>query len=156
MKLLSGQGLVEGDVVGLCSENSVEMACIVYAALYLGLTLSTLNFLYSPAELRHMITLTTPKIVLCSPTVESVVVQVVASSDLATTPVVVIGSTKRSASTSTVQLFSDTADRPIPQLAQVDPFENVAGIFSSSGTTGLAKGVSITQGSFNFNVKVIG
>lgn len=157
MKVLSAQGLVEGDVVGLCSENCVEMACIVYATLYLGLTLSPLNFLYSPSELRHMITLTRPKIVFCSSTVETVLVKVVAAtSDLFPSQVVVIGSTKQLAPKSTQDLFAASVHTSIPPITIVDPAENILGIFSSSGTTGAAKGVSITQRSFHFDVLVIG
>lgn len=132
------------------------MVCIVYAALYLGLTINPLNYNYTRSELRHMISLTEPKIIFCSSTTEEILVQLVTTDeDLATTTIVVIGFRKECAPKSTVQLFAESAAEPLPPMAIVDPNESVAGIFASSGTTGLAKGVSISQAAFNFNVLVV-
>ena len=141
-------------MVGLCSENSVEMACIVYACLYLGLTVSPWNFLYTERELEHMIRITLPKIIFVSVVVEPVVIKAVESSlagaVVAAEPplTVVIGAAKKAAMKSTVELFSETSKNPVPPITKVDQLENVAGIFASSGTTGAAKGVAVTQNAF--------
>lgn len=152
VKILSSLGLKEGDVVGLCSENSVDMACIVYSTLYLGLTLSPLNFLYSPQEFQHMVQITRPKIILCSRVTETVLVNSVGQSGAL---IVVIGSEKKLASKSTAELFSETSKLPLPPIRKVNSAENVAGIFSSSGTTGAAKGVAITQRAFLYDLQLI-
>lgn len=158
MKTLVELGVTEGDVVSVCSPNSIEMACIVYATLYLGLAISPLNFMYSRNELKHMITLTKPAVIFCSSLVESVIADVVATQIDFSTLVVVIGKTKRQAQLTTSQLLYKSSYRDIKDIPirKVNTEENVAGIFSSSGTTGLPKGVSITQSTFHFNFTVGG
>lgn len=145
VKALSAAGLTEGDVVGVCSENTVDMACIVYATLFLGLTLNPLNFLYTAQELKHMTEITRPKIIFCAPIVEPVMVKSVAGSG---SLIVVIGEEKSGTHKSTFELFTESEKYPVPPITKVNPEENVAGIFSSSGTTGSAKGVAVTQKAF--------
>lgn len=145
VKVLQKLGLKEGDVVGLCSENSVEMAAIVFATLYLGLTLNPLNFLYSPSELKHMISVTGPKVIFCSSVVEIVLATI-------NTPLlIVIGQQKKFAGKTTEELLVETASDPMPAIRKVDSSENVVAIFSSSGTTGPAKGVALSQRSYHYH-----
>lgn len=152
VKILSSLGLREGDVVGLCSENTVEMACIVYSTIYLGLTLSPLNFLYSTAEYQHMVKITSPKIIFCSPVVEAGLVKSLSKNG---TLIVVIGNKKTVAPKTTEELFMETEGSLLPGITKVHPAENVAGIFSSSGTTGAAKGVACTQKCFLVDVHLV-
>lgn len=159
VQIIHSFGLQEGDVVGLCSENTIDMACIVYATLYLGLTLNPLNFLYTRAELRHMLSLTRPSIMFCSPAVEQLIVKTLSEDFPASARplVIVIGDEKKFATNSTEELFKTTAKQSMEKIpiCKVNPEENIAGIFSSSGTTGAAKGVSIAQAAFNFNLQVV-
>lgn len=162
VRILDQLGATEGDVISLCSENAIEMVYIFYAALYLGLTVSPLNYLYTRSELQHMLTLTRPRIIFCSPMVEESIVDTVKASDKDFHPmVIVMGEISKFSSSkikTTAELLKivdkETHQKEIP-IRQVDSEKNIAGIFASSGTTGLPKGVCITQSAFYLNILLV-
>lgn len=47
---LQSEGVVEGDVVALCSENRIDFTCALFGAIYLGATVAPLNLTYSESE----------------------------------------------------------------------------------------------------------
>lgn len=44
---LQAEGVRQGDVVGLCSENRIDFPCVLFGAMYLGATVAPLNLTYS-------------------------------------------------------------------------------------------------------------
>lgn len=136
-------GISEGDVVAVCTENQVELICLFYAALYLGITVAPMNFLNSVKEMTHSMALTKPKIVFCTSIAENIVMQVVKKLDCIE-EVVVFGKNKTLANRSSSDYLEVELDVEI-SAKKVDPATNIALILSSSGTTGASKGVLITQ-----------
>lgn len=47
---LQHEGVGEGDVVGLCSENRIDFPCALLGAIYLGATVAPLNLTYSESK----------------------------------------------------------------------------------------------------------
>lgn len=152
VKVLNHLGMHEGDVVGLCSDNTVDMACIVYACLYLGITANPLNFLYLPNEVTHMWHITQPKIVFCSSAVVDLLIRATEMISNAPTIVVVGSGQPGLGNKTTEELFKETAAHLVPAITKVDVVANIIGLFSSSGTTsGLPKGVALTQKTYFVN-----
>lgn len=99
-----------------------------------------------------MVKITSPKIIFCSPVVEAGLVKSLSKNG---TQIVVIGNKKTVAPKTTEELFMETEGSLLPGITKVHPAENVAGIFSSSGTTGAAKGVACTQKCFLVDVHLV-
>lgn len=47
---LQREGVREGDVVGLCSENRIDFTCALFGAIYVGATVAPLNLTYSESK----------------------------------------------------------------------------------------------------------
>lgn len=46
-KCLQAKGIIEGDVISICSENRCEYPVVFFAAVYLGATVAPLNVTYN-------------------------------------------------------------------------------------------------------------
>ncbi|XP_055700084.1 uncharacterized protein LOC129799858 [Phlebotomus papatasi] len=147
-EIMHAEGLREGDVIGLCSENRLDFPCVLFGAFYLGVTVAPLNLTYSDNELNHALNLSKPKFIFASPYVIEKVAQVSKKNSFIR-KVVVFG--EDNFSLKGVQCSKDfLANKRIPKSANfrakpVNMKDNVALILCSSGTTGLPKGVQLTQ-----------
>lgn len=47
---LQAEGVQEGDVVGLCSENRMDFTCALFGTILLGATVAPLNLTYSECK----------------------------------------------------------------------------------------------------------
>ncbi|XP_055700083.1 uncharacterized protein LOC129799857 [Phlebotomus papatasi] len=140
-------GIKAGDVIGICSENRIEFPFTIYAAFLIGATITTINLLYTEREMNHTIQLTRPKVIFGSELVVerlqdvsrkfSFIEKIIQYGD---TPIV-----------KGILVFEDILkDRRYakPEEEHVNPPEDLnrnALIMMSSGTTGLPKGVQITE-----------
>lgn len=144
---LRRMGIKEGDVVGITSENCIEIPLIVFGAYFLGAAITTCNLTYTEEEMRHAMNLSRPSIVFASPfavfNLEPVVKDcpfIKALIQFGEVPLL-----------EGVLMFSDIiADATLKMPANFKPApvnmqDNVAMIMLSSGTTGMPKGVEITQ-----------
>lgn len=52
---LQHEGIKEGDVVGLCSENHIEFVAVLFGTMYLGATLAPFNITYSEGRMHILI-----------------------------------------------------------------------------------------------------
>lgn len=140
-------GIVEGDVIGITSENCIEIPLIVFGAYFLGAAITTCNLTYTEDEMRHALNLSKPKIVFASPyavfNLEPVVKNcpfIKALIQFGEMPLL-----------DGVQMFQEIISDPTLQMppgfkpVPVDITNRVGMIMLSSGTTGLPKGVEITQ-----------
>ncbi|XP_035781245.1 luciferin 4-monooxygenase-like [Anopheles albimanus] len=149
-------GVRSGDAVGLASENRLEFPVVVIGAFLLGASVAPVNLTYSEPEFEHAFKLSRPRIVFASPYAADRIVAV-ASRRRDLIPLVVLFSEDEEtigddpAAGQFVKLLgqflapvSSVNPRTL-DLAPTDVHEHVALIMCSSGTTGLPKGVQLTQ-----------
>ncbi|KAJ9585733.1 hypothetical protein L9F63_002523 [Diploptera punctata] len=130
------RGIRPGDVVAICSENNLDFVLPVLAAYYIGATCATLNPNYTTRELEHALKISKPCIVFASQRALHKIVEV-SHSISEIREIVGFGKTFPS-------LLQDTS-RSFKPTDEDDPDVVTATILYSSGTTGLPKGVMITQ-----------
>ena len=138
---LQREGLQKRDCVAICSENNLEFCIPVCAALYLGATICPLNPLYSERELKHALSISKPKIIFVSAIGAKNMDKV--SPQLSWSPKLVM-LTEDYKLPSIKSLTLDIVVDDNFQACSVDA-DHVALISCSSGTTGLPKGVMLTN-----------
>ncbi|KAH8264099.1 hypothetical protein KR038_002939 [Drosophila bunnanda] len=146
--ILQKLGVKQNDVIGLSSENSVTFALAMFAGFAVGATVAPLNVTYSDREVDHAINLSKPKIIFASKLTLDKVAKVASKNNFVKGIIAISGSSKNFKNIYALNELMDNdkfktqSDFTSP-LANKD--EDVALIVCSSGTTGLPKGVQITQ-----------
>nr|CAD7264610.1 unnamed protein product [Timema shepardi] len=142
---LRSHGVGVDDVVGVASVNSLEFCLPVLAAYYLGATCATFNPLYTVREISHALNISKPSIIFCSPTCVSKIEE--ASEGLLFVRKLVVLGDGTPMSSGQVPFHSFVQREAAADFAavDVDPDQHVAAILCSSGTTGLPKGVMLTD-----------
>lgn len=132
-------GVAQGDVVSICSGNHLNVCVPFIAAMFLGAKTVNLDISLPSEEIRRFVDTYAPKIIFASDDAEqtlSAILRQVTTDTL----LVTFGGT----------IFADFLlpkpneeedFRPLP----IKSIDDVAHIFFSSGTTGLAKGVCISH-----------
>jgi acyl-CoA synthetase (AMP-forming)/AMP-acid ligase II len=137
---LALRGIGPGDVVALMSGNSPAFAVVFHGTLWAGVTLTTANPTYTANELRHQLNDSGARL-LCVPA---------ALAALAAEAVQGTGVTET--------LFIDAAGLaafagpPVTAQVPVDLANDICVLPYSSGTTGLPKGVMLTQANLVTNL----
>lgn len=145
----------EGDKISVCSENRFEFAITLHATILLGATLSPLSTTYSEGELHHSLTLSKPTLVFCSLNQFEKVYKVQKQCSFVRKVIVfddIETDVERINEFDEVVTFrrfmnsNEVTDEDQEFVCKSQNMrERVALVLCSSGTTGLPKGVQLTQ-----------
>ncbi|KAH8332789.1 hypothetical protein KR074_010860 [Drosophila pseudoananassae] len=146
--LLQKLGVKHNDVIGLSSENSVDFALAMFAGFAVGATVAPLNVTYSEREVDHAINLSKPKIIFASKITIDRVAKVASKNKFVKGIIAISGSSKNFKNIYSLREIMDNVKfqtKPDFTSPVANKNEDVALIVCSSGTTGLPKGVQLTQ-----------
>ncbi|XP_031619823.1 luciferin 4-monooxygenase-like [Contarinia nasturtii] len=144
-------GIKSGDIISICSENRIEFAITIHATLFLGATIAALNHGYVEYEMTHAINLSKPRLIFASST-NFKKIATVSQKLTFVEQIIFYGSDNCTKGHPNAISFNQITTCHLTD-SQLDTFkcepqnvkENVALIMCSSGTTGLPKGVQLTQ-----------
>ncbi|KAG5308557.1 LUCI monooxygenase, partial [Pseudoatta argentina] len=144
---LQREGLKVNDTIAICSENNLEFCIPVCAAFYLGAIACPLNPLYSERELKHALFISKPKHIFISTVSLNGIRKIFR--ELHWSPIILMltdGNNNVSwASMYKVMSNISIDDANALQATSVNLDDHVIAILCSSGTTGLPKGVMLTD-----------
>ncbi|XP_055373680.1 uncharacterized protein LOC129607016 [Condylostylus longicornis] len=144
---LENLGIGEGDVVSICSENRVEFIITLFATFCLNATIAPLNVTYSERELDHAINLSKPKVIFSSNFAFDKIVKIFQKNKFVKNIVAYDKNSKYRNISSFWELLNDSQfsfkAEYYPKPADLN--ESVLLILCSSGTTGMPKGVQLSQ-----------
>ncbi|KYN00718.1 PREDICTED: 4-coumarate--CoA ligase 1 [Cyphomyrmex costatus] len=144
---LQQEGLKVNDTIAICSENNLEFCIPVCAAAYLGAIICPLNSLYSERELKHALFISKPKFIFIS-TVSLNGIRKVFRELHWSPQIIMLTDGRNNVSWASMykkisNISNDNANTL--QAAPVNVEDHVMAILCSSGTTGLPKGVMLTD-----------
>ncbi len=132
------RGMKKGDVLAIFSPNLLEYAVVFYAVISLGGTVSTINPLYTAAELSRQLKDARAKFLFTIPQL----VDRAAEAGQGTCVQEIFVAGEAEGATPFSSLLASTGC--VPEV-KIDPREDLAALPYSSGTTGTAKGVMLTH-----------
>ncbi len=135
---LSERGVQQHDVVALFAPNSIEYIIAFHAITVLGATVSTINPLFKEAELERQLTEHNAKFIITVSDLTGLVSAATRNRSLR--EIFVIGESGRYTSFAVL-----LASRQKIPFVSIDPRNDIAALLSSSGTTGMPKGVILTH-----------
>ncbi|MBJ8496234.1 AMP-binding protein [Acinetobacter oleivorans] len=141
------RGIKQGDVIALHAPNSADFVITFHAILRAGATVTTLNVLYSPAEISSQIKDSEAKLCITTSMFLENAVAGVIDAGLSHEQVIVIEHTENYLSIS--ELISQNYK---PPEDFVETALQLAALPYSSGTTGKAKGVMLTHRNLVANI----
>jgi len=155
---LRSLGLQKGDVIGILLPNCIEYPLIFLGALHSGLTVTPLNPLYTAPEISKQLEAAGAKALITSDMDPQKTSEVVSTNKKIESHIVLGKRSPEEASIGWEDFLSLTSKSgPSPQQVDVDVRKDVAVLPFSSGTTGVPKGVQISQHNLVANnVMVIG
>lgn len=150
-KALLVAGIKPGDVVSVISENRFEFPYILFATIFLNCTCAPINATYSERELQHAFNLSKPKFIFSSNATIVKVFNVAKSLDYVRRLILIDNEPSQPWQGLTVwreftnpRLTGNVIFNPQP----TDKSKSICLILCSSGTTGLPKGVQLSQQNF--------
>lgn len=147
-KALLAAGIKPGDVVSVVSENRFEFPYILFGTIFLNCTCAPINATYNEKELHHAFNLSKPKFIFSSNATIDKVSNVAKSLDYVRKLILIDNEPSHHSRDLILwkdfvnpQLLDNINFRPEP----TDKLKSICLILCSSGTTGLPKGVQLSQ-----------
>ncbi|KAK9168627.1 hypothetical protein Syun_000767 [Stephania yunnanensis] len=142
-------GLKKGDVVLIFAPNSIQFPLCFFGVVAIGAIATTVNPLYTVAELSKQIKDSGPKLVITVPQLwdkvkEFGLASVILGSDRVSWSKQIVSNAKLTSFAELLELGGSSNDFPVVKIKQSD----VAALLYSSGTTGTSKGVILTHRNF--------
>ncbi|XP_043480422.1 luciferin 4-monooxygenase-like [Leptopilina heterotoma] len=143
---LNKLGLDINDRIAICSENNLNFSIAVLSSIFLGTAICPLNPIYTERELIHSLNISKPKFIFVSGFVLARMQKII--KDLSWSPkLILLYDIPNCSVPSIAKLISKVSDYSVKnfRLPKIDKSEHVSIIACSSGTTGLPKGVMLTD-----------
>ncbi|XP_061392787.1 probable 4-coumarate--CoA ligase 1 [Musca vetustissima] len=148
--------LQQCDMIGLCASNTDYIAPLVFGALASGLCISTLDPSFDKDGIKHVYSLTKPRMMFCDGQLYEKVREALDECGLTATKIYTMCDHIEGVP-SIMEFFED--DSVDPREFRVPPLKEgvhqSAFIVCTSGTTGLPKGVCISHATFVFNTYAV-
>ncbi|KAL7297281.1 hypothetical protein TKK_0009681 [Trichogramma kaykai] len=140
------QNVQVNDRIAICAENNLGWAVPLCTSLFIGTTLCPLNPMYSKREFLHALNISKPKYIFVSPIVADTLLEISKELSWKPTLILMLDHPRRDI-LNVEKVIAGLADVEIEdfKVTKVDPEEHVVTILCSSGTTGLAKGVMLSD-----------
>jgi 4-coumarate--CoA ligase len=134
------------DRIAICSENNLNFCIPVCASIFVGATICPINFLYTKNEFIHTLNISKPKLIFVSPSSLKSLKEVIKELSWLPTLILIFG--EPTENVPTIETLIKNISQPSVEafkITEVDINKHVMGILCSSGTTGLPKGVMLTE-----------
>ena len=138
-------GIRPGDVIALYSPNTILYPVVFYGATRAGATVTTVNALYTAAELHKQLVDSKAKLLVTISLFLPVATAAIEGTDVQE----IFVCDQAEGFRSVMELVASTAPEPV---VEINPAEDVAVLPYSSGTTGAAKGVMLTHRNIATNI----
>lgn len=147
-KSLIAAGIQPGDIVTIVSENRFEFIFVLFGTIFLNCPLAPLNHTYSDRELEHSFNLSKPKFVFASASTAKTVLKAVKNLNYVK-KIILLDEVRNQTDNRIVQLNDFTNPKDLHNVnfepKAVNILTTTCLIMCSSGTTGLPKGVQLSQ-----------
>ncbi|XP_048510853.1 4-coumarate--CoA ligase 1-like [Athalia rosae] len=142
---MKSQGLVLGDVVAICSNNTLDVAMPCYGALYLGVAFYPWDTGLTSKNFQHLMNTTKPKMVFVCEELVSTIVEAANEAELDATIIVFGGA---SGLLDYESVIAEPGEDEVEdfECTPIERPEEIAVIMSTSGSTGLPKSVALSHG----------
>lgn len=147
-KSLIAAGIQPGDIVTIVSENRFEFIFVLFGTIFLNCPLAPLNHTYSDRELEHSFNLSKPKFVFASASTAKTVLKAVKNLNYVK-KIILLDDARNETDNRIVELNDFTNQKHLHNVnfepKAVNILTTTCLIMCSSGTTGLPKGVQLSQ-----------
>ena len=146
---LAAMGLGKGDIVGILSPNCAEFEIAFFGILKAGATVTTVNSGYREREIAYQLEASGAQALIVHHTLADAADLALAGSEQVRRRILIAQGAQSAPS---FWSLIEAQDPPPPEPA-LDPYEDIAALPFSSGTTGLQKGVMLTHANLHTNVR---